>query len=68
MVQKQMLCARPRGLRHYSRWTACTTWRNFIATTWLGGFYQHVDPQGRTPIDRAKELGIHPWRRVATAA
>ena len=28
------------------------------------GFYQHVDPQGRTPIDRAKELGIQPWRRV----
>lgn len=27
-------------------------------------FYSHVDPDGLTPVTRAKKLNIQPWRRV----
>ena len=27
-------------------------------------FYSHIDPDGLTPVTRAKKLNIKPWRRV----
>lgn len=26
-------------------------------------FYSHVDPAGKSPMDRAEQLGIFPWRK-----
>lgn len=27
------------------------------------GFYDHIDPEGLSPVGRAEKLGINPWRK-----
>lgn len=27
------------------------------------GFYNHIDPEGLSPVGRAEKLGINPWRK-----